>query len=110
MGRRRRENDGRSSTREAVGKHSYQHQLHRQIQKWQARIERLGAQAPEDRTGCPRRIEEEVEDLRAKQAAARRKLEQLEREPRGRREVSGATAVLRDRVNRIVMRFVTGSR
>lgn len=93
-----------------MGKHSYQHQLRRQIQQWQARIERLGAQAGEDRTRGPRRIEEQVEDLRAKQDAARRKLEQLERAPRGLRGTSGATAVLRDRVNRIVRRFVMGTR
>ncbi|MDZ7841548.1 MAG: hypothetical protein U5R46_12170 [Gammaproteobacteria bacterium] len=93
-----------------MGKHSYQQQLRRQIQQWQARIDGLRAQAGENRTGCPGRIEEQIEDLRAKQDAANRKLEQLDREPRGLRRAYRATAAVRDSVNRIVRRFVPGAR
>lgn len=93
-----------------MGKHSYQHQLRRHIHQWQARIDRLGAHAGEDRTGRARRIEEQIADLRAKQEAARRKLAQLERAPRGIRWASRAAAALRDGVNRIVRRFVPGDR
>lgn len=93
-----------------MAKHSYQHQLRRQIQQWQARIEGLGTQAGEDRTGRARRIEEQIKDLRAKQEAARRKLAELERAPRGLRGAARAAVVVREGVNRIVKRFVPGTK
>lgn len=93
-----------------MGKHSYQHQLRRQIRQWQASIDRLGTQAGEDPAGGARRIEEQIEDLRAKKEAANRKLEQLARAPRGLRRAARATTAVRDRVNHFVRRFVRGAR
>lgn len=92
-------------------KRSYQDQLRTQIRQWQDRIDDLRARAGASGAGSRRQVDEQIEDLRAKQDAARRKLAQLDRRPGGIRQGSRARAAgVRDKVQRVVRRIVPGMR
>lgn len=67
------------TARRYMGKHAYQEKLRRQVCQWQAGIDRLKVRLQRVNAETRRELEHRVRDLQAKQQAARRKLEQLDR-------------------------------
>jgi len=94
-------------------KHKYEEQLRSQVRQWQARIDRLKDSLDQGSDETRRVIEHQVQDLQAKQQAARRKLEQLHRsaqtESSMRLAVAPARAVLR-RVRRAIEKLGPGGK
>lgn len=94
-------------------KHKYEEQLRSQVRQWQARIDRLKDRIDQGSNETRRVIEHQIQDLQAKQQAARRKLEQLHRaaqtEPSVRPVVAPARAVLRG-VRRAIGKLVPGGK
>lgn len=63
-------------------KHAYPRKLYAQLGDWQGRIDQLIHHIEQADPGTRRELEQQIEDLRAKRSAARRKLDQLERHNR----------------------------
>jgi len=59
-------------------KRDYPNKLRTQLREWQDRVERLRRDLRRAGEDSRRELEHQIEDLQAKQKAARRKLEQLE--------------------------------
>lgn len=60
-------------------RNSYQEKLREQVGRWQAGIDRLKEHLKQAGNGSRQQVEHQVRDLQAKQKAAHRKLEKLER-------------------------------
>jgi len=92
-------------------KQSYPDKLRTQVRQWQDKIDQLRAHIKQAGCESRREFEEQIQDLQAKQKAANRKLEQLERTGRSVRKASRARVeAARTKVQRAVRRLVTGFR
>lgn len=91
-----------------MSKYSYQDKLRAQMRQWQERIDQLRVHIREVGAGSRRHFEEQIEDLQAKQKAANRKLEQLERTGRSVRKASRTRVdAARNKVDRALRRLVS---
>ena len=61
-----------------TSKDAYQKKLQAQLDEWSARIKQMEAKAAQANADAQRDYQEQIEDLKAKQAAAREKLEELQ--------------------------------
>lgn len=94
-----------------MSKHAYRDKLRAQVRQWQDRIDQLRTHIRRAGSESRRELEEQIEDLLAKQKAANRKLEQLERTSRSVRVASRARVrTARGKVQRVVKRLVSGFR
>jgi len=94
-----------------MSRQSYPDKLRAQIRHWQERMDELRTQLGQAGTDSRRQFDEQLRDLQAKQQAAKRKLDQLDRTGRSVRRKSRAfLGTARTRVNRVVRRLVSGDR
>lgn len=94
-----------------MGKHAYEEKLRRQVGQWQASIDRLKGRLEQASVETRVVLEQQIQDLQAKQKAARRKLKQLDHFG-GSGSVPGAgtaRTVLRG-VRRTIEKIVTGGK
>lgn len=90
-------------------KRSYQDKLQTQVRQWQSKIDQLRAHMKQAGSDTRRQFEDQIQDLQAKQKAAKRKLEQFERSGQNLRDGSRArVAAARDRMQRAVKKLVSG--
>jgi hypothetical protein len=93
-------------------KYAYQEKLREQVSQWQAGIDRLKEHLKRAGDGTRQQVEHQIRDLQAKQKAARRKLDQLERldeagDRVGRAALKPARATLHG-LRRALQRIVSG--
>ncbi|MGA8261869.1 MAG: hypothetical protein WB783_16785 [Arenicellales bacterium] len=90
---------------------AYQDKLRNQLKEWQDRMDRLKRHMKQAGAEGRRELEYQIEDLKAKQDAALRKLEELERTGTSAREVSRARIEsTRRTLQNVVRKIVSGMR
>jgi hypothetical protein len=94
-----------------MSQQTYADKLRVQMRRWRVRINELEARSARVNAAGRRAEQERLQDLRAKQQAAERRLEQLERAGRSARAVSGDCAGgVRGKVRRMVSSLLSGVR
>ena len=92
-------------------KRAYPDKLRDQLREWHDRMERLRQHMRQGGAEGPRELQYQIEDLKAKQNAARRKLDELERTGRTVRDGSRARIeAAREKLQDVVRRIVSGMR
>lgn len=90
---------------------AYQHKLRGQLAEWQERIDELRRRVEQAGPDSRLDLEYRIQDLLAKQVAARRKLDQLERtDDAVARETRARLEEARDKLGRTLRRIVSGTR